>query len=239
MSAIAVIPARGGSKRIPRKNIRGFCGKPIISYSIEAALSAGCFDVVMCSTDDMEIAEVAKRHGAEVPFMRSADTSGDTATTMDVIAEVVGEYENRGMYFDYLCCIYPAAPFADASRLRSGLEALKGSDATCAMPVVRFSYPIQRSLRINGGRLEMRDPAMASVRSQDLEPAYHDAGQYYWFRMAAFQKNSSILLQNPVAIEIPEREAQDIDSEEDWVVAELKYRTMKATGMMGGVRHTV
>ncbi|MGI5869345.1 MAG: pseudaminic acid cytidylyltransferase [Kiritimatiellia bacterium] len=239
MSAIAMIPARGGSKRIPRKNIRDFCGKPIIAYSIEAALEAGCFDVVMCSTDDHEIAEVAKRHGAEVPFMRSAETSGDFATTADVIAEVVNEYGKRGMTFDYLCCIYPAAPFAHAARIRTGFNALVASDATCAMPVVRFSHPIQRALRMNGGKLEMCDPAMASARSQDLEPTYHDAGQYYWYKMAAFRQNASILLQNPIAIEIPESEVQDIDTEEDWGVAELKFRMLEADGAMCAKGHAV
>ena len=224
MSNLAIITARGGSKRIPRKNIKEFCGKPIIAYSIEAAIKSGCFDEVMCSTDDEEIAEVAKRYGAVVPFMRSAATSNDFATTADVLSEVIAEYQNRGKSFDYFCCLYPTAPFVNAERLRQGLEMMVAANANGAMPVVRYSYPIQRALRIADGTLALREPEHLRSRSQDLEPMYHDAGQYYWYRTEAFKANPNIMSINPLAILTPEEEVQDIDTLDDWKLAEVKYR---------------
>ena len=223
MSNLAIITARGGSKRIPRKNIKEFCGKPIIAYSIEAAIKSGCFDEVMCSTDDDEIAEVAKRYGAVVPCMRSAATSNDFATTADVLSEVIAEYQKRGKSFDYFCCLYPTAPFVNAERIRQGFEKMVAANANGAMPVVRYSYPIQRALRIAGGTLALREPEHLRSRSQDLEPMYHDAGQYYWYRTEAFKANSNIMAINPLAIVTPEEEVQDIDTPDDWKMAELKY----------------
>ena len=224
MSNLAIITARGGSKRIPRKNIKEFCGKPIIAYSIEAAIKSGCFDEVMCSTDDDEIAEVAKRYGAVVPFMRSAATSNDFATTADVLSEVIAEYQKRGKSFGYLCCLYPTAPFVNAERIRQGFEKMVAANANGAMPVVRYSYPIQRALRIADGTLALREPEHLRSRSQDLEPMYHDAGQYYWYKTEAFKTNPNIMSINPLAIITPEEEVQDIDTLDDWKLAEVKYR---------------
>ena len=226
MKTLAIIIARGGSKRIPRKNIKSFCGKPIIAYSIEAARKSGCFDTIMCSTDDAEIAEVARKYGAEVPFFRSEATANDYATTADVLTEVIAEYNKRGENYDYFCCIYPTAPFISAEKLSSGLKLMLQTGAGAALPVVRYSYPIQRALKIDDGKLSMLEPANVSARSQDLQPAYHDIGQYYWFQIDAFKRNPNMMLLNPVAIITPEIEVQDIDTEEDWQIAEMKYRML-------------
>jgi len=228
MTSIAIITARGGSKRIPRKNIKDFCGKPIMAYSIEAALASGCFDEVMCSTDDAEIADVAKRYGAAVPFMRSAATSNDFATTADVLNEVIAAYQKLGKNFDCFCCLYPTAPFVNADRIRKGYEAMIAQNAVGAMPVVQYSYPIQRALRISGGTISMREPEHLRSRSQDLEPMYHDAGQYYWYRTSAFLANPNLMTSNPVAIITPESEVQDIDTLEDWKAAEMKFKILVA-----------
>lgn len=226
-ASICIITARGGSKRIPRKNIKEFCGKPIIAYSIEAALKSGCFDEVMCSTDDEEIAEAAKRYGASVPFMRSAATANDFATTADVLNEVVAGYQKRGKSFDYFCCLYPTAPFVSAERIRKGLEMMVAAKANGAMPVVQYSYPIQRALKISDNAISMREPEHLCSRSQDLEPMYHDAGQYYWYRTEAFKSNPNIMAISPLAIITPEEEVQDIDTPDDWKMAEMKYRLMQ------------
>lgn len=226
MKVLAIITARGGSKRIPRKNIKEFCGKPIIAYSIEAALRAGCFDTVMCSTDDAEIADVAQQYGAEVPFFRSPETSNDFATTADVLREVIGEYEKRGQIFDYFCCLYPTAPFVSAEKIRSGFELMRKADANGAIPVVPFSYPIQRALKITDDKISMVQPEYLLSRSQDLMKTYHDAGQYYWYKTSAFHKNPNIMMLNPVAIVTPEEEVQDIDTMDDWMIAEMKYRIL-------------
>ena len=226
MKVLAIITARGGSKRIPRKNIKDFCGKPIIAYSIEAALRAGCFDTVMCSTDDAEIADVAKQYGAEVPFFRSPETSNDFATTADVLREVIGEYEKRRQIFDYFCCLYPTAPFVSAEKIRAGFELICKTDAGGAIPVVPFSYPIQRALKITDNKISMVQPEYLLSRSQDLMKTYHDAGQYYWYKTSAFHENPNIMMLNPVAIVTPEEEVQDIDTPEDWMIAEMKYRIL-------------
>ena len=189
MSKLAIITARGGSKRIPRKNIKSFCGQPIIAYSIKAALDSGLFDEVMVSTDDDEIAEVAKNFGAAVPFMRSAKTSDDYATTADVLSEVLDEYSKRGRTFDWFCCIYPTAPFVTADKLRVAFDKLQGSDADMLLPVVQFSYPPQRSLVVSDGFLVYKWSNFIRSRSQDLEPFYHDVGQFYFYRTASFVIN--------------------------------------------------
>lgn len=224
MSALCVITARGGSKRIPRKNIRDFCGKPIIAYSIGAALESGLFDEVMVSTDDVEIAAVARAHGAEVPFMRSAHTSDDYATTTDVLLEVVREYEERGRKFDLLCCLYPTAPFVTADKLAEARSLLAG-DVAAVVPVVRFSYPPQRGFLERGGRLERWLPKHELARSQDLEPVFHDAGQFYFRDVDELLRTGS-LVDGAAALEISELEVQDIDSESDWELAEMKYERM-------------
>lgn len=224
MSSIAIITARGGSKRIPRKNIREFCGKPILAYSIQAARECGLFDRVMVSTDDEEIGETARRYGAEVPFRRSAEAAGDFATTSSVLLEVLGEYEKRGECFDTLCCVYPTAPFVTAERLRQAASLLEESGADSVLPVVRFSFPPQRCVVMQEGRLQFKWPEYAQTRSQDLEPFYHDAGQFYCLRVKSFLEQRALVMDHTVPLILPEMEIQDIDTEEDWELAQVKYR---------------
>lgn len=224
MSSIAIITARGGSKRIPRKNIREFCGKPILAYSVQAARECGLFDRVMVSTDDEEIGETARRYGAEVPFRRSAEAAGDFATTASVLLEVLAEYEKRGECFDTLCCVYPTAPFVTAERLRQAVSLLEESGADSVLPVVRFSFPPQRCVVIKEGRLQFKWPEYAQTRSQDLEPFYHDAGQFYCLRVKSFLEQRALVMDHTVPLIMPEMEIQDIDTEEDWELAQVKYR---------------
>lgn len=223
---IAIITARGGSKRIPRKNIKEFCGKPILAYSVQAAVEAGIFHTVMVSTDDEEIAEVARRYGAEVPFYRSAETANDFATTNDVLLEVLAEYEKRGQHFDMGVCIYPTAPFVTAEKLKAAVERLEQSDADTLIPVTAFSYPPQRAMIVKEGRLVFEYPEYLDSRSQDLTPHYHDVGQFYVFRTAAFQVNQKLMVGNILPLVVSEMEVQDIDNQTDWEIAEMKYRLM-------------
>lgn len=226
MSRLAIITARGGSKRIPKKNIRDFCGKPILAYSIEAVLSSRLFDHVMVSTDDTEIAEIAKKYGAEVPFFRSEATSGDFATTNDVLAEVLAEYEKRDMHFDVACCIYPTAPFVTAEKLKAAVEQLEASYADTLIPVVSFSYPPQRAMVVERERLVFKYPEYLDSRSQDLQPHYHDVGQFYVFRTDRFAVNKKLMVGNILPLIVSELEVQDIDNLTDWKIAEMKYRLM-------------
>lgn len=227
MKALAVITARGGSKRIPRKNIKEFCGQPIITYSIKAALESGVFKEVMVSTDDAEIAEIAKGAGAQVPFMRSSDTANDFATTADVIAEVLESYKQCGKEFDAVCCIYPTAPFVSATKLQNAMNLLEEKDADSVLPVVRFSFPPQRSVVMEDGFMKFKWPEHALTRSQDLEPFYHDAGQFYCINVNTFAEQKKMVMEKTVPIEMPELEVQDIDTEEDWQIAEVKYKVMQ------------
>lgn len=226
MKTVAIITARGGSKRIPRKNIKQFLGKPIIAYSIEAAQQSGVFDTVMVSTDDEEIAEIAKEYGAEVPFYRSEKTANDYATTNDVLLEVLEEYEKRGQHFDIACCIYPTAPFVTAGKLNRALNELQAADADTLIPVVAFSYPPQRAMIVENERLVFKYPQLLDSRSQDLELHFHDAGQFYVFRVDAFKQNRKLMIGNILPYEISEIEVQDIDNQTDWEIAEIKYRLM-------------
>jgi pseudaminic acid cytidylyltransferase len=223
MSAIAIITARGGSKRIPRKNIKNFCGKPILQYSIEAALGSEMFDEVMVSTDDREIAEIAKECGANIPFFRSDKTSGDYASTEDVLVEVINEYKKNGKEFDTYCCIYPTAPFLTGGILREAVRKFEAEKADFMTPVVRFSYPPQRCQIIENGQLVRKWPEYKYTRSQDLEPWYHDAGQFYIGNIECLLKNG---MSNGVNIPyiMEEIRVQDIDTEEDWKIAEMKFR---------------
>jgi N-acylneuraminate cytidylyltransferase len=224
MSRIAIITARGGSKRIPKKNIKDFCGKPIIAYSIQAAIESGLFDEVMVSTDSKEIADISIKYGAKVPFMRSEATSGDYATTEDVLLEVLSEYEHRGMSFDVLCCLYPTAPFVTASKLNQAIKLLDDSDAV--VPVVKFSFPPQRGIVNRNGYLAYQFPECAMTRSQDLEPIYHDCGQFYFCKVDALKKERDLICSRSVMIEISEEQVQDIDNDSDWAIAEMKYNLM-------------
>jgi N-acylneuraminate cytidylyltransferase len=226
-NAIAIIPARGGSKRIPRKNIKDFLGKPIIAYSIEAALASGIFDEVMVSTDDEEIAEISKKYGASVPFFRSAEMSTDMAMTIPVLIEVLNEYEKLGRCYEQLCCIYPCAPFVTAARLKEGMDLLLSSGADSVLPIVKFSYPPQRCLVIRNGAAEMLYPENYNVRSQDLEPIYHDAGQFYCSKAESLKTELKLYCKRTLPIVLTDSEVQDIDTEEDWKEAEIKYRILK------------
>lgn len=226
MKKLAIITARGGSKRIPRKNIKDFLGKPILAYSIEAALSSGMFDEVMVSTDDEEIAEMARKYGAKVPFLRSEKTANDFATTNDVLLEVLEEYEKKGEKFEMACCLYPTAPFVTGEKLQEAGKMLEGSDADTVIPVVQFSYPPQRAMVVSDGKLIFRAPEFLDSRSQDLEPWYHDIGQFYFFRTESFRKNKKLMVGNILPLVVPETEVQDIDNFTDWEIAEMKYRRM-------------
>ena len=225
--AIAIITARGGSKRIPKKNVKEFCGKPIIAYSIKAALDSVIFDEVMVSTDSEEIAEIARAYGAKVPFMRSAKTSDDFATTADVLMEVLERYQEMGRTFDVMSCIYPTAPFVTPQKLQSAYDTLKKEQAVMAMPVVAFSYPPQRSYVLNGNMLEMKWKENYNKRSQDLEKMYHDAGQFYMYQVDAFVRLKGQMTESIVPVIVDEMEVQDIDNETDWKLAEMKYQMMK------------
>ena len=229
---IAIITARGGSKRIPHKNIKEFCGKPIIEYSIEAAKQAGIFDTVMVSTDDNKIAEIAKNAGAEVPFMRSEETSNDYATTADVLMEVLEKYKERGIRYENACCIYPTAPFVTGNKLRQAMEMLVKEKKDSVMPVVPFSFPPLRGMVINDGKLEYKWQEYAMKRSQDLEEIYHDCGQFYVFRVETFEKEKKLVTDNTAGMIISELEVQDIDNETDWQLAEMKYRLLKEKGRL-------
>ena len=226
MKTIAIITARGGSKRIPRKNIKDFCGKPILAYSIEAALKSGIFDTVMVSTEDEEIASVAREYGAQVPFYRSEKTSGDYATTNDVLLEVLEEYEKRGQHFDLAVCIYPTAPFVTAHKLKDAVERLMESGAETLIPVVAFSYPPQRAMIVHDGRLVFEYPEYLDSRSQDLEPHYHDVGQFYVFFTEAFKRNKKLMTGDILPYVVDEMEVQDIDKQTDWEIAEIKFRSV-------------
>lgn len=224
MKNLCIIPARGGSKRIPRKNIKPFMGKPIIAYSIEAALQSGLFDEVMVSTDDDEFAEVAKKYGASVPFMRSEATANDYAGTEDVMAEVINEYRKHGKEFDNFCCLYSTAPFVTPERLKEAY-ALLCDTVDASFTVVQYSYPIQRCLRVNEDKhIEMKFSEYYDARTQDLEPIYHDAGQFYFVKVKAFEAENTLWCKRTAPLILSELEVQDLDTLTDWQLAEMKYK---------------
>ncbi|RAI91666.1 pseudaminic acid cytidylyltransferase [Algoriphagus yeomjeoni] len=227
MGNLCIIPARGGSKRIPRKNIKDFLGKPIIAYSIEAALNSGIFDEVMVSTDDEEIAQVAKKYGANVPFLRSKENADDFATTSQVLLEVIGQYEIIGKIYQYACCIYPTAPLIKKAKLIEGFKKLKDHHLSTVFPVVAFSYPIWRGLKKSSSQgFAMLWPENLNKRSQDLEEVYHDAGQWYWIDVEKFLTNHKLFDDNSSCIVLEATEVQDIDNMTDWKLAELKYELL-------------
>lgn len=226
MKNLCIIPARGGSKRIPRKNIKPFQGKPIMAYSIEAALKSGLFDEVMVSTDDEEFAEVAKKYGASVPFLRSAATANDYATTVDVLIEVVDTYRKQGKEFDNICCLYSTAPFVTPERLKEAFCKLSDNVDGC-FTVVEYSYPIQRSLKINGsGFVEMTYPEHLKSRTQDLEKIYHDAGQFYFMKTAVMECEKTVWCKRTEPLILSELEVQDLDTLTDWTLAEMKFKLL-------------
>lgn len=227
MSRIAIITARGGSKRIPRKNIRLFHGQPVIAYSIKLALESGLFDEIMVSTDDLEIAEISKRYGAQVPFMRSPETSNDFAGTLEVLKEVLLNYQNRGIHFEEMCCIYPVSPLIQKKTLFEAWSKLAEANIDFVIPVCRYSTPIQRSLRIDNGKLMMADSANLNIRSQDLEPRYFDVGQFYIAKTEPLLKAQTMFTDRTAGYEVDELHVQDVDNEADWKMLEFKYAFLK------------
>ncbi|WP_234495012.1 pseudaminic acid cytidylyltransferase [Vibrio maritimus] len=223
---VAIIPARGGSKRIPRKNIKEFNGKPIIAYSIEAAIASGCFERVIVSTDDEEIAVVARQYGAEVPSLRSSKTSDDHAPIVDVVLETLDMLERtEEVSPTYLCCIFATAPFVNGERIEKAYQTMLSKQKDGIFPVVEFSYPIQRSLEIkSNGNVGMVWPEHLLSRSQDLPPRYHDTGQYYWVKTESVRKEKTLFIKNCMVEPISNLQAQDIDVEADWLLAELKFK---------------
>lgn len=226
---VAIIPARGGSKRIPLKNIRPFAGKPIIAYSIDVAKQSGLFDRIIVSTDNQQIAEVGRNWGAEVPFMRPAALADDHTGTIAVIKHALRWLQESGQTVAFACCIYPTAPFLQVDSLKRGLELLSGSTKSFAFPVTTFGFPIQRSLRLReDGSVEALWPEHANTRSQDLAAAFHDAGQFCWGRPEGFLEDVPVYSPAALAIVIPRHLVQDIDTPEDWQRAELMYRVLRA-----------
>lgn len=227
MSRVAVIPARGGSKRIPRKNIKPFFGKPMMAWSIEAALQSGCFDHVIVSTDDAEIAEVARQYGAQVPFMRPQELADEHTGTTEVMAHAIDWLNHQGQMPSEVCCIYATAPFVNAADLQHGLQVLTESGCDFAFSVTSYAFPIQRALRVTAvGRVEMFNPEHFNTRSQDLEEAWHDAGQFYWGQALAWLQNRVIFGPTSVPIKLPRHRVQDIDTPEDWVRAEWLFKAI-------------
>ena len=227
MSNLCIIPARGGSKRIPKKNIKSFLGKPIIAYSIEAAIQSKLFTEIMVSTDCQETAEIAQEYGAKVPFLRSKENSNDFATTYDVIKEVIDEYKKNEVNFKNICCIYACAPFVTANKLKQAYQELSNRKVDTIFPVIEYSFPIQRAIKINNGKIKLFNTKYLNTRSQDLEKSYHDAGQFYWMKSEKILKKGRIVTDNCSSIIITELEGQDIDTETDWKLAELKFKLFK------------
>jgi len=234
MKRLAIIPARSGSKRLPGKNIKEFCGKPMLSYGITAALESGLFDTVMVSTDSETIAEIARKYGAEVPFLRSAEAASDTASDLDVQHEVIGEFKKRGMEFDQMAYIYPCAPFIKKEHVINALHLLEENKATIANTVTPFSFPPLRSYHINeNGRITPRFPEYYNCRSQDLPTLYHDCGMLYAVDLHRYLVDGETptqhwdrVFKDSVPVIVPEEECQDIDTLSDWIVAEQKYRML-------------
>jgi N-acylneuraminate cytidylyltransferase len=225
-----MIPARGGSKRIPRKNIKEFLGKPIIAYSIEAAKASGCFDKIIVSTDDYEIAEVAREYGAEVPFMRPKEISDDYATTVDVISHTINWLLENSIVVENICCIYATAPFVEADDLKSGLAAIQDNGFQFAFSATSYAFPIQRAIKVNkDGAVDMFNSEYMNTRSQDLEDAYHDAGQFYWGKAKAFLDGKPIFSPEAFAVKLPRKRVQDIDTPEDWDAAEIAFKLLADT----------
>jgi pseudaminic acid cytidylyltransferase len=234
MRCVAIIPARGGSKRIARKNIRSFHGLPVIAYSIRAALGSGLFDRVIVTTDDEEIAEVARAHGAETPFMRPAPLSDDHTGTAEVIQHALAELQRLGDRPELACCIYATAPFVQARYLQQGRELLEAhAGKSYAFSVTRFDFPVQRALRVTSeGALDAMYPEYRFVRSQDLEEAWHDAGQFYWGRVEAWQRGDTLFSPAALPVELPQYLVRDIDTLEDWQYAESMYAALIQAGKL-------
>lgn len=224
MKNIAVITARGGSKRIPQKNIKDFMGRPMIVYAIEAALESKVFDELMVSTDCIEIAEISKKYGANVPFLRSEQTSSDFATTYDALEEVISEYKKAGEKFETVCCIYPCVPFLKAKSLKDAYFKMQEKEANAIFPVCKYPVPIEWAMRLEDDYLLPNDREAQKIRSQDLELKYFDAGMFYFCKTESLLKNKSLIPDKTLGFVIDEIQCQDIDTEEDWQIAEMKYK---------------
>jgi|SRR5690625_5161498 len=228
---VAIIPARGGSKRIPQKNIKKFCGKPIIAWPIEAAKASGCFDLIVVSTDDDRIATVARNCGASVPFERPAELSDDFTGTSPVMRHAVNWIAKNVQAVKYACCLYATAPFVTAEDLQKGQRLIEDSGSSYAFSVTSYAFPIQRAIRITDeGRIAMFEPKYYHARSQDLEEAWHDAGQFYWGTATAWCEERPVFSRDSVPVRLPRHRVQDIDTEEDWLRAEWLFRAMQAHG---------
>jgi N-acylneuraminate cytidylyltransferase len=227
---LAVIPARGGSKRIPRKNIKMFHGQPMIAWSVQAAIESGCFDEIWVSTDDEEIAEVAQAYGAKIPFLRPTHLSDDFATTADVMSHAVGEYDKLNHTLpDYICCLYATAPFVTKADLVQGFEKIKNNrNLNYVFSATTYSFPIQRAIKLNvDDTVEMFSPQYFNVRSQDLVEAWHDAGQFYWGTAEAWLNKAMIFASQSSVVELPRFRVQDIDTQEDWNRAEWLFKAIQ------------
>lgn len=229
MSTVAIIPARGGSKRIPRKNTREFCGKPMIAWSIEAAKVSGCFDKIIVSTDDREIANIAEQWGAEVPFIRPNNLADDHTGTLPVIHHAVQWLMDHEMMVDHACCLYATAPFVTADDIERGYQLIQQTGSSYAFSVTSYAFPIQRAIRITeNGHVAMFNPEHFQTRSQDLEEAWHDAGQFYWGTAEAWLEERPIFGEDAVPVKLSRHRVQDIDTREDWVRAEWLFKAMRA-----------
>lgn len=223
MKVLALITARGGSKRIPRKNIKDFFGKPMISWAIETTIKSGIFDEVMVSTEDTEIADISKKYGAQVPFIRSAKNADDIAGTEEVILEVLNCYELINKQFDFVCCIYPTTPLMTVERLFESRNKLIDGKYDTVFPVIKYGYPVQRALKSKNNNIQMVWPEYENTRTQDLETYYHDAGQYYWLDVKKFNLHKQLFSSNSGFIELSEMETQDVDNLDDWNLTEIKF----------------
>lgn len=233
MKRLAIIPARKGSKRLPLKNIKPFYGKPIMQYSINAALQSGLFDEVMVSTDDEEFAEIAKSFGATIPFLRSKENANDTAILADVVIEVIQHYRKQGQEFDAICMLLPTAPFISGERLSEAYDVLNEGNFDSVTTLIPYAVPIQTAFKLSGNKkVEMMHPEIYGMRTQDMETTYYDAGQFYWMRPESVERRRKISCDNTGAIILSEFEAHDIDTEEDWNLAELKYKYLENKGLL-------
>jgi len=225
---IAIIPARGGSKRIPRKNIKSFQGKPIIAYPIETLIHSGLFDRVIVSTDDEEIATIAKQLGAEVPFLRSSENASDTAATYPVIKEVLDNLKGNGQTFETICCVYPTSVFVTSGMIQTSVQKLENENLNSVVAITKYAHPIQRAIAVNNGLANFKHPEFSQTRTQDLETFFHDTGQFYILDQSIFEKHQSFFTNSTGYFEFPESLVQDIDNEEDWKLAEIKFQMLKS-----------
>ena len=227
MKKICIIPARGGSKRIAKKNIKEFYGKPIIAYSIELAINSNLFDEIMVSTDDIEISKISKKYGASVPFLRSQKNSNDYASTYDVIEEVIKNYNNENIFFDYICCLYPAAPLIQKKIFFKCFKQIEKNINTSVLPITRFEHPIRRAIFLKNEKIKFLSSQHKNKRTQDIETFYHDTGQFYWINTIKLLKFKELITEDSFGYIIPSIYAQDIDNLDDWKLAEIKYEFLK------------